>query len=262
MELTQGESAVIVVGPILDISGLPYGTDDLTPADFRISKADGTLASLSEGAAVVIRSAYNGTFAVTVPAADLDTLGAFWIEAHKDGYCSPLHGFMVVLAIGGATISAEQIQDIADAVVAGGAGGLTEEQAAELTAIKAKTDTITAGRVSVVSPVLAGGDLEIVAGRVYDGNHTPVSFTWITGTTMPDSIVLRIRRRNDKTTALDITGTIDGLSATFAMTAQQTGDLSIGHSYEYQLIGLVGDETINSDGEGGGGMGKGGVVVV
>ncbi len=83
MQTRQSTAVAVEVGPILNEDGTPYVTDDLTRADFRITKA-GTSGALNAAATVAhVVGDLQGMFLVTLTADDTDTLGSIAVTPNK-----------------------------------------------------------------------------------------------------------------------------------------------------------------------------------
>jgi len=83
MQVRQSTAVAVEVGPILNVDGTPYVTDDLTRADFRITKA-GTSGALDASATVAhVAGDEQGMFKVTLTADDTDTLGTLFVTPNK-----------------------------------------------------------------------------------------------------------------------------------------------------------------------------------
>jgi hypothetical protein len=118
-----------------------------------------------------------------------------------------------------------------------GSGGLTTDQANQLSAIHTRTAAIAAGRVTIRPPVAQSGALTLYAGDDYStttGN--PVAFTLAPYTdSAPSSVVLSLITETNYLSGsaanLTVTGTAtlvsNTLTASFALTSAQTLALAV-----------------------------------
>jgi hypothetical protein len=81
-DLKQSTAAVVEIGPILNVDGTPYVTDDLVYTDFRLRKND-TPAAKADAAVAHVAGDLQGMFAVTVTTGDTDMPGRWTLVLNK-----------------------------------------------------------------------------------------------------------------------------------------------------------------------------------
>ena len=84
LQLTPNQAATIIVGPVLDTSGLPYA-GALAYTDFAIFKAGGS-APVALDASATATHYGEGNYKLNLTAADTDTLGYGEIILNKASY--------------------------------------------------------------------------------------------------------------------------------------------------------------------------------
>lgn len=130
-----------------------------------------------------------------------------------------------------------------------------EAEGSSLAAIKAKTDLIVAGGVTIASPILSDGSLEIIRGDAYDAADGRAITLTDTGSTWPDlteaTVTLSIRLKKTDALEATIVGTVADpgtatQSVTFEPTAEDTAALTPAyeaeetHWYDVQAAWTVG----------------------
>ena len=83
MNVRKDTAVAVEVGPILNVDGTPYVTNDLARTDFRLTK-NGTTGALNGSATVAhVTGDVQGMFLVTMTTSDTDTLGRIAVTPNK-----------------------------------------------------------------------------------------------------------------------------------------------------------------------------------
>jgi len=154
MFLKQSTSAVVLVGPVLDASGVAVTTAVI--GDFTLTK-NGTSAAMSGN---TISHAHNGHYAITLTATNTDTIGRLTISVNNTAQAMPVFRWDIcqpsvydalftnaVNATGGLPAATGAISALAGAVSTLTAAGVRSELAVEL----GRIDTTVGSRLATAS---------------------------------------------------------------------------------------------------------------
>ena len=158
MFLKQSTSAVVLVGPVLDASGVAVTTAVI--GDFTLTK-NGTSAAMSGN---TISHSHNGHYAITLTAANTDTIGRLTISVNNTAQAMPVFRWDIcqptvydalfanaVNTTGGLPAATGAISALAGAVSTLTAAGVRTELAVELSRIDATVSSRLAA-ISYVAP--------------------------------------------------------------------------------------------------------------
>jgi len=113
--------------------------------------------------------------------------------------------------------------------------------------IKAKTDTISSGEITVRTPLLVTGELSVNAGDDYvaaDGTGLVFDIadaTHLMGLDQAGAEV-QLRAKQVTWTATSVVSTASGYTATFEPTAAETAELNMSQSYQLHMLTPDGNE--------------------
>ena len=171
-----------------------------------------TLTNTDYGLAKLVRSATPGNSLVVDSTGSVVSTGSTAVTVDNAAVATAV--WAKQLGVGNTAASTLLVQS----------GTGTSSDATNIAAIKAKTDLIKSGQISMVSPVSQTGVLTVYIGRDHlsaDGRNITFSDT---GTTWPvftsGSCTLTVKRKSDDATLLTQTGTVTGARAfSFDITA-------------------------------------------
>ena len=182
MFLKQSTSAVVLVGPVLDASGVAVTTAVI--GDFTLTK-NGTSAALSGN---TISHSHNGHYAITLTTANTDTIGRLTISTNNASYAMPVFRWDIcqptvydalftnaVNTSGGLPAATGSISALAGAISTLTAGGVRTELATELGRIDAAVSsrsTLTAGGVRTELATELGRIDVTVSSRLATSGYT------------------------------------------------------------------------------------------
>jgi hypothetical protein len=182
MFLKQSTSAVVLVGPVLDASGVAVTTAVI--GDFTLTK-NGTSAALSGN---TISHSHNGHYAITLTTGNTDTIGRLTISTNNASYAMPVFRWDIcqptvydalfsnaVNTSGGLPAATGSISALAGAISTLTAGGVRTELTTELNRIDATVSsrsTLTAGGVRTELATELGRIDVTVSSRLATSGYT------------------------------------------------------------------------------------------
>ena len=182
MFLKQSTSAVVLVGPVLDASGVAVTTAVI--GDFTLTK-NGTSATMSGN---TISHSHNGHYAITLTTANTDTIGRLTISVNNTAQAMPVFRWDIcqptvydalfvnaVNTTGGLPAATGTISALAGAVSTLTAAGVRSELAVEL----GRIDTTVGSRLATAgytAPPTSAAIADAVWDEAYSGHTTAGTF--------------------------------------------------------------------------------------
>ena len=228
MFLKQSTSAVVLVGPVLDASGVAVTTAVIS--DFTLTK-NGTSATMSGN---TISHSHNGHYAITLTAANTDTIGRLTISVNNTAQAMPVFRWDVcqptvydalftnaVNTTGGLPAATGAITALAGAVSTLTAAGVRTELATELGRMDATVSSRLAATSYVAPDNATIGTISINLGTVNDNVLSRLAASAYTAP--PSAATNASAVRSELTTEL---GRIDAAISSRLATASYTAPLS------------------------------------